>query len=86
MARALMADPELLLLDEPFSNMDVEGARDLVVLLKDFLTWPLGSGEIGKRTILLTTHQHELVNDAADSIVRLHRGAVVASEPGAVAA
>ena len=79
LASAILADPELLLLDEPFSNMDVDGARDLVVLLRDFLTWPLNNGE-GKRTIILTTHQHELVRDAADSIVRLHRGSVVAQQ------
>ncbi len=76
LARVLLSDPELLLLDEPFSNMDAEGARDLVELLRDVLTWPLQSGT-GKRTIVLTTHQHELVRDAVDSTVRLERGSVV---------
>lgn len=77
MARAILADPQLLLLDEPFSNMDMDGARDLVALLRDFLTWPLSSGEEGGRTIILTTHQHDLVSGVADSVVRLHRGSVV---------
>lgn len=88
LASAILADPELLLLDEPFSNMDVDGARDLVVLLRDFLTWPLNNDE-GRRTIILTTHQHELVRDAADSVLRLHRGSVVqeeATQTGVVAA
>ncbi len=84
LARVLLSDPELLLLDEPFSNMDAVGARDLVVLLRDVLTWPLTAGS-GKRTIVLTTHQHELVGSAADSTVRLERGTVVA-DAGAVAA
>ena len=76
LARVLLSDPELILLDEPFSNMDAEGARDLVELLRDVLTWPLQRGE-GRRTIILTTHQHELVRDAVDSTVRLERGSVV---------
>ncbi len=80
MARVLMADPELLLLDEPFSNMDSTGARELVVLLQDFLTWPMADGSAPARTIILTTHQHELVTGVAASVVRLRRGSVV-TEP-----
>ena len=77
LAAAILADPELLLLDEPFSNMDVNGARELVTLLQDFLTWPVtGTGQVG-RTIILTTHQHDLVRDVANSTVHLRRGGVV---------
>lgn len=78
MARVLMADPELLLLDEPFSNMDASGARELVALLQDFLTWPMADGSASTRTIILTTHQHELVSKVAASVVRLRKGSVVA--------
>jgi ABC-type multidrug transport system ATPase subunit len=74
MARALMADPVLLLLDEPFSNMDVEGAQQMLDLLLDFKTWP---SPLGTRTILLTTHQADLVLPVADTVTRIHRGAVV---------
>ncbi len=84
LARVLLSDPELILLDEPFSNMDVSGARDLVALLQDVLTWPLASGD-GQRTIILTTHQHELVRDVVDSTVRLERGRAV-PEPSMAAA
>lgn len=78
LARVLMADPELLLLDEPFSNMDAAGARGMLELLMDFRTWPLaGPNAGGGRTIILTTHQAELVLPVADSVVRLHRGRVV---------
>lgn len=85
LAAAILADPQLLLLDEPFSNMDVDGARDLVGLLQDFLTWPLTGNTQGARTVILTTHQHDLVRDVATSVVRLHQGAVV-HEPEAMAA
>lgn len=78
LARVLLSDPELILLDEPFSNMDVAGAHDLVELLRDVLTWPLQRGaDSGKRTVILTTHQHDLVRDVVDSTVRLERGSVV---------
>lgn len=78
LARVLMADPEMLLLDEPFSNMDMDGARAMLELLMDFRTWPLGGPHSGRaRTIILTTHQAELVLPVADSVVRLNRGRVV---------
>ncbi len=77
LAAAILADPELLLLDEPFSNMDVTGARELVALLQDFLTWPLTGNARGARTVILTTHQHDLVRDVAHSTVHLRRGSIV---------
>src|SRR5277367_1419885 len=52
LARVLLSRPELLLLDEPFSNMDVESVHQMVQLLAKFRT--------GSRTILLTTHQRDL--------------------------
>lgn len=78
MARALVADPELLLLDEPFSNMDVGGAKELVQLLLDFRTWPLTGGS--QRTVIVTTHQFELVAEAADQVVTMRNGIIVTSE------
>lgn len=80
MARALVGDPELLLLDEPFSNMDAAGARELVELLLDFRTWPLANGAGRRRTVIVTTHQYELVSDVADTVVRMRAGTVLADE------
>lgn len=82
MARALVGDPELLLLDEPFSNMDAAGARELVQLLLDFRTWPL-SGAPGGRTVIVTTHQYELVSDVADTVVQMRTGSIVPAEAAA---
>ena len=46
LARVIQSDPELLLLDEPFSNLDVESAQAMVRLLADFRTWPVyGHGQ-----------------------------------------
>jgi heme ABC exporter ATP-binding subunit CcmA len=74
LARVLLSVPELLLLDEPFSNMDVESARQMVELLAGF--------RHGSRTIVLTTHQRELAAPIADWVLTLHAGRVASLEPG----
>jgi ABC-type multidrug transport system ATPase subunit len=74
LARVLMPVPELLLLDEPFSNMDIESARQMVELLANF--------RHGSRTIVLTTHQRELAAPIADWVLTLRAGRVASFEPG----
>jgi heme ABC exporter ATP-binding subunit CcmA len=74
LARVLVASPELLLLDEPFSNMDVESARQMVELLARFRQ--------SDRTIVLTTHQRELAAPIADWVLTLRAGRVASFEPG----
>ena len=74
LARVLLSAPELLLLDEPFSNMDVESARQMVELLARF--------RHGSRTIVLTTHQREQAAPIADWVLALHAGRVASLEPG----
>jgi heme ABC exporter ATP-binding subunit CcmA len=74
LARVLLPVPELLLLDEPFSNMDVESARQMVALLAGFRQ--------SDRTIVLTTHQRELAAPIADWVLTLHAGRVASFEPG----
>lgn len=75
LARALQSDPELLLLDEPFSNLDVASAKHMVELLADFRTWPVTGG--GSRTILLTTHQAHLGDPIADETLTMRDGRIV---------
>jgi heme ABC exporter ATP-binding subunit CcmA len=72
LARVLQTDPEILLLDEPFSNLDVGSVKQLVELLADFRTWPVAGG--GKRTILLTTHQASLAAGLVDTTLTLAGG------------
>jgi heme ABC exporter ATP-binding subunit CcmA len=74
LARVLLPRPELLLLDEPFSNMDVESVRQMVELLARF--------RHGKRTIIITTHQREAAAPIADWVLALHAGRVKSFEPG----
>jgi heme ABC exporter ATP-binding subunit CcmA len=74
LARVLLSVPELLLLDEPFSNMDVESAHQMVELLASFRQ--------GNRTIVLTTHQRELAAPIANWVLTLHAGRVASLEPG----
>jgi heme ABC exporter ATP-binding subunit CcmA len=68
LARVLMPAPELLLLDEPFSNMDVESARQMIALLAGFRR--------KNRTIVLTTHQRELAAPIADFVIALRAGRI----------
>jgi heme ABC exporter ATP-binding subunit CcmA len=74
LARVLLPNPDLLLLDEPFSNMDVESARQMVALLAGFRQ--------SDRTIVLTTHQRELAVPVADDVLTLHAGRVASWESG----
>jgi ABC-type multidrug transport system ATPase subunit len=84
LARVLQTDPEILLLDEPFSNLDVASAHHMVELLADFRTWPVAGG--GKRTILLTTHQAHLAEPIADTTLTMRNGQIVTTaKQGAVA-
>ena len=75
LARVLQTDPELLLLDEPFSNMDVGSSSQMVELLADFRTWPVAGG--GARTIILTTHQASLAEPIADRKIVMKQGQIV---------
>jgi heme ABC exporter ATP-binding subunit CcmA len=74
LARVLVSRPELLLLDEPFSNMDIQSAHQMLRLLETFRT--------EHRTILLTTHQRELAEPLADFVLTLQAGGVKSLEEG----
>jgi heme ABC exporter ATP-binding subunit CcmA len=74
LARVLLPMPELLLLDEPFSNMDVESARQMVELLAGFRK--------SNRTIVITTHQRDLAAPIADWVVTLRAGRMIACDRG----
>ena len=68
LARVLLPQPELLLLDEPFSNMDAASAQQMLDLLVRL--------RAEDKTILLTTHQRELAEPVADFLITLQAGSV----------
>ena len=69
LARALLNDPQILLLDEPFSNVDLHSAADMVRLLADLR-------DQGK-TIFVVTHQASLLESTADEFVWMEAGRIV---------
>jgi ABC-type multidrug transport system ATPase subunit len=69
LARAILHDPRILLLDEPFASVDVPSAREMVGLLK-------GMRDAGK-TIFVVTHQAPLVEGVADEFVWMQAGQIV---------
>ncbi|MDP9101333.1 MAG: ABC transporter ATP-binding protein [Actinomycetota bacterium] len=75
LARALMTDPELLLLDEPAAGLDL-GAREALLRLLGRL-----SAEPGSPPSVLVTHHVEEVPVGTTHALLLARGAVVASGP-----
>jgi heme ABC exporter ATP-binding subunit CcmA len=69
LARALLNDPKILLLDEPFSNVDQHSATEMVRLLA-------GLRDQGK-TIFIVTHQAALLDGAADEFIWMEYGKIV---------
>jgi ABC-type multidrug transport system ATPase subunit len=69
LARALLNDPKILLLDEPFSNVDVRSAREMAGLLAKLRD--------GGKTILVVTHQAGLLRGVADEFVWMEAGRIV---------
>ena len=73
LARVLMTEPDLLLLDEPFSNLDIASAHSMVGRLQRFLSEP-ATANGPARTLLLTTHQAELARPLAGTTLTMNAG------------
>ncbi len=77
LARVLLADPDLLLLDEPFSNLDVGSAQAMITRLQAYLGHASSTGIA--RTLLLTTHQAELARPLAGRTLTMNAGRLIVS-------
>ena len=72
LAAALLHNPELVLLDEPFSGLDVNSA----LVLRDLIRQLAARGKV----VLFSSHEMETVERVCQRIVILHKGRVVAND------
>ena len=72
LSAALLHNPELILLDEPFSGLDINAALVLRSLIR----------ELAKRgkVVLFSSHELETVEKVSSHVVILHKGRVVAND------
>ena len=73
-ARLLMADPELLLFDEPCAGLDLGGRESLVALLGEL-------ARDGDRPLVMVTHHLEEIPRGITHALLLRAGAIVAAGP-----
>ena len=72
LARALVNDPPIIIADEPTGNIDPELSYEIVELLE-------GINQCGT-TILMVTHEHEMVRRFGGRIVTIDKGTVARDE------
>ena len=74
-ARAIVGDPELLLLDEVTSALDPELVGEVLTVIRDLAA--------GGMTMVLATHEMGFARDVADQVCFLHEGRVLEAGPPA---
>ena len=69
LARALVNNPEIIIADEPTGNVDPEMSHEIIDLLS----------EINKQgtTIIVVTHEHDLVKEFGKRVIEIHKGKIV---------
>jgi ABC-2 type transport system ATP-binding protein len=71
-AAALLHNPDLVLLDEPFSGLDVNAA----LILRDLIAELAARGKV----VLFSSHELETVERVCSRVVILHKGKIVAND------
>ncbi|MFZ2190415.1 MAG: cell division ATP-binding protein FtsE [Candidatus Magasanikiibacteriota bacterium] len=71
-ARSLVHRPKILIGDEPTGNLDSINTQEIIEILKKI-------NEFGT-TVLLVTHNREIVNQLRERVVTLHDGKIIADE------
>lgn len=64
----LIHNPKMLILDEPFVNLDIRTTEKIMDILKGFR---------GKKTVFITSHQLELVADLCERFLIMDKGRIV---------
>jgi ABC-2 type transport system ATP-binding protein len=73
LAVALVHEPELLVLDEPFSGLDPAGIDDMSAILRECAAAGV--------TVLFSSHQLDLVEDICEAVAIIYQGRLVVSGP-----
>jgi ABC-2 type transport system ATP-binding protein len=69
LAAALVHDPQLLILDEPFAGLDPVGVDEMSTVLAERAA--------AGATVLFSSHQLDLVQDLCEAVAIIHRGKLV---------
>jgi energy-coupling factor transport system ATP-binding protein len=75
LASVIVLEPEILVMDEPTSRLDPEGAEGVFAIIKMM--------KEEKKTIVLAEHKVEQLAEFADAVLVLHEGALVRMGPPA---
>ena len=67
-AQAIMEDPQILILDEPFNGLDKDGVRDIHALLQE--------QKAQGKTIILASHSAADISQACDVVYEMEHGAL----------
>ena len=69
LSRVMSVDPEVIIMDEPNQNLDLESEKTLTQLIID--------QKIRNKTIVLTLHDYKLAKKLADFIILLDKGKIL---------
>jgi len=73
LALALLADPPILILDEPTANLDIRAREDFLLLLHEL--------KVGGKTLAFSSHRLEEVTALADRVLLMEAGRLVIDAP-----
>lgn len=70
MVRALMIEPEILILDEPFDGIDIENRSKFIELIKEYYT-------VKKPAVILTSHVMDDIEQLATKVMIIKSGSII---------
>ncbi len=73
-ARALVNNPDVIIADEPTGNLDPSRSVELMMLLEKI-------NKLGT-TVLVVTHERELVNQLEKRVIAIERGSIISDRTG----